>query len=296
MNIYDINGTELTIDTRFKSNWENKKIVFDGTSLMHAAFNMSGKICEILGATAENHINDGRQTFYNFRARFQDYANDADAIVFEIDGNGTPNGSIDDIGGSWMGTANVALTLLRESYPTIPIFLISDWGTRGSASASGGKRMVLLSECVHQLSAYHGCIHIDCSAESQFNMVNAKSRNAFSRNGNEDHQKKELAEKYLYPWIANKINEYVPLDEDAETGISLSATSVSVNVGETVTLSATVTPDRTVWNTNRWKSANTSVVTACGGEITGVSAGNTTVTVTTKHGYTATCSVTVTND
>ena len=294
MVLYNADNEAIELLEPTESNWKGKKIIFDGTSLTHPAFALASDICSKLGAVADNHHNDGKQTFYNFRARFQDYASDADAIVIELDGNGTPNGVIEDITTStWLGTANLALNCLRESFPTIPIFLISDWGTRGSVSVNGGKRMVLLSECVHQLCAYHGCIHIDCSAESQFNMVNAKSRNAFSNTGSDDHQKKELAIKYLYPFIAKKIDEYVPLDELSETGITIDNTSISVKVGEIVNVHATVSPDKTVWNTNHWSSADTSIATACGGEIRGESVGNTTVTVKTKHGFTAICNVTV---
>lgn len=297
MSIFDINGNELVVTDKFKSNWIGKKITFDGTSLMSEHFGFASKICEILGATPDNHAQSGVQTFINSRKTIQEYAPDTDAIVIEIDGNGTPNGSIGDLTeDSWIGRANIALNNLREAFPTIPIFLVSDWGTRKVVTINGGKRMVLLSDTVRQLSAFHGCIHIDCSALSQFNMVNAKSCNAFSNTGSDDHQKKELAEKYLYPYIANRINDYIPLDEPPETGITLSETNVTVKVGEIVTLSATILPDRTVWNTNQWKSADTSIATACGGEIKGVSVGETTVTVTTKHGYKATCTVTVTSD
>ena len=79
------------------------------------------------------------------------------------------------------------------------------------------------------------------------------------------------------------------------TGVSLDKTSLSLNVGKTATLTATVTPSNATDKSVSWKSSNTSVATvSSSGVVTGVKAGSATITVTTNDGgKTATCAVTV---
>ena len=79
------------------------------------------------------------------------------------------------------------------------------------------------------------------------------------------------------------------------TGVTLDKTTVSLEEGNTTTLTATVAPANATNKTVTWKSSNTSVVTVDNGKITAVKAGTATITVTTEDGNkTATCNVTVT--
>ncbi|MDB5256770.1 MAG: Ig domain protein group 2 domain protein [Chitinophagaceae bacterium] len=82
----------------------------------------------------------------------------------------------------------------------------------------------------------------------------------------------------------------------AVTGISVSPTSVSVQKGNTTSLTATISP-ATAGNQNvTWSSSNTSVATVdASGLVTGIAAGNATITATSQDGnYTATSAITVT--
>ncbi|MFA5443275.1 MAG: endonuclease [Bacilli bacterium] len=79
------------------------------------------------------------------------------------------------------------------------------------------------------------------------------------------------------------------------SSVSLDATA-SLNVGSTMALTPTILPADATDKTVTWSSSNTSVATinSSTGLITGVSAGNTTITVTTNDGNkTDTCSLTV---
>lgn len=79
------------------------------------------------------------------------------------------------------------------------------------------------------------------------------------------------------------------------TGVSLDKATASIEVGETVTLTATVTPSNADDKSVSWSSSNTSVATVSGGVVTGVSQGTARITVTTTDGgFTAYCDVTVT--
>ena len=79
------------------------------------------------------------------------------------------------------------------------------------------------------------------------------------------------------------------------TGVSLDITSHTMNEGETVTLTATVTPDNADDKTVSWESDDEAVAKVnTNGIVTAVSPGTATITVTTKDGgHTATCTITV---
>ena len=87
-------------------------------------------------------------------------------------------------------------------------------------------------------------------------------------------------------------------DEDdpiAVTGVSLDKTSITLEEGETETLSATISPANATNQGISWSSSNSSIATVSSGVVTAVSEGSATITVTTDDGHkTATCSVTVT--
>lgn len=94
---------------------------------------------------------------------------------------------------------------------------------------------------------------------------------------------------------SNKPQLVVSTSAVAVTGVSVSPTSASINVGSTTTLTATVAPSNATNKTVSWSSSNSSVATVnSSGVVTGVAAGSATITVTTQDGgKTATCAVTV---
>ena len=80
------------------------------------------------------------------------------------------------------------------------------------------------------------------------------------------------------------------------TGVSLNTNSLTLEEGGTATLTATITPSNATDQNVTWSSDNQNVATVDqNGEVTAVSAGTATITVTTEDGSkTATCVVTVT--
>lgn len=90
-------------------------------------------------------------------------------------------------------------------------------------------------------------------------------------------------------------------DDVSVTGVSLSKSSITITDGVfnssdgTYTLTATVMPDNATNSNITWSSDNESVATVSGGVITGIAAGEATITVKTADGgYVDTCDVTVT--
>ena len=81
------------------------------------------------------------------------------------------------------------------------------------------------------------------------------------------------------------------------TGVTLNKTEVTLKVGETDTLIATVAPENATNKEVRWSSSNSSVVSVEDGVLTAKNAGETDVYVATKDGnYTAKAHVVVTDD
>ena len=78
----------------------------------------------------------------------------------------------------------------------------------------------------------------------------------------------------------------------AVTGISLNQSSVSLEVGGTVSLTATVSPSNATDKSVTWSSSNTGVATVAGGVVTAVAEGTASVTAA-AGGKSAQCEVKV---
>ena len=88
------------------------------------------------------------------------------------------------------------------------------------------------------------------------------------------------------------VNE--PAQEVIEvTSVSLNKTSLTLEIGASETLTATVLPSNATDKSVTWTSSAQSVATVANGKITAVGSGTATITATTSNGKTATCMVTV---
>ena len=96
--------------------------------------------------------------------------------------------------------------------------------------------------------------------------------------------------------LSDVINGYGGASSVGVTGVSLNKNSTSLVVGDTESLTATVSPSNATNKSVTWSSSKTSVATvSSSGVVTAKSAGSATITATTVDGsYKATCSVTVT--
>lgn len=82
----------------------------------------------------------------------------------------------------------------------------------------------------------------------------------------------------------------------AVTGVTLDQDALTVNRGETAALTATVLPVNATNQKLTWQTGDRTIATVKNGTVTGNGEGETTVTVTTQDGgYTAQCTVTVTD-
>lgn len=79
------------------------------------------------------------------------------------------------------------------------------------------------------------------------------------------------------------------------TGVKLDASSIGMHSEQTAWLKATVSPENATNTAVTWSSANPSIAKVdSNGKVSGVSAGVTTVTVKADGGYTASCTIVVT--
>ena len=83
--------------------------------------------------------------------------------------------------------------------------------------------------------------------------------------------------------------EEVPVE-----GVSLNIQNITLEIGETTTLEATITPDNATNKVVTWNSEDSGIVSVDNGVVTAIGEGTTNIVVTTDDGgKTATCSVTV---
>lgn len=82
-------------------------------------------------------------------------------------------------------------------------------------------------------------------------------------------------------------------DTVAVTGVTLSASSATLTVGDTAQLTAAVSPDNATDQSLTWTSSDQSVATVVDGLVTAVGGGSATITATAHNGISASCTYTV---
>jgi len=78
------------------------------------------------------------------------------------------------------------------------------------------------------------------------------------------------------------------------SSIKISKVSMNMVIGETFTLTASISPSNATNKTITWTSSNSSIASVSGGKVTAKSPGTTTITAKSSNGKTATCTVKVT--
>ena len=92
-----------------------------------------------------------------------------------------------------------------------------------------------------------------------------------------------------------KVNVTENVQSISVTKVELNKTSISLSVGKTTTLKATITPSNATNKTITWSSSNSAVASVDNsGKVTAVSVGNATITAKAASGVKATAKVTVT--
>lgn len=93
-----------------------------------------------------------------------------------------------------------------------------------------------------------------------------------------------------------KISVYVNKKDVAATGIHLNPTTLTLPIGQTFTLTATVMPENATNKTVSWTSSNENIATVKNGVVTAKKVGTTRITAKNSKGHTVSANVTVPNE
>lgn len=302
MTMYDFSGNVISGGNNSVQNWKGKNGIFDGDSIT-SGYELPETIGELLGLNTVYNIAIGGQSIGNsaegttghWKNRLNNYKPDVDFVYImgDINSGDNPTGSFgDQTEDTWHGRWFLFLSAIKEMYPSIPVFLVATFANFKNDTSIGSYKY---AEAFREMAEYHGCIFINLPLESQLAIVNLKSAGAWSVTGTQNvHQNVERAKKYLYPYIAERINAYIPIGESDETAIALDNTTLTVAVGETAQLASTLTPSNAICQTNVWTIDSTDIAYVAAGIIHARAAGTATITVETRHGYKAACTLTVT--
>ncbi len=164
-------------------------------------------------------------------------------------------------------------------------------------SAEGKMTITLNSITISKILVVYSCSSSDNTTMTIANeTVTTKDKNVYSKEIEGTFTSKieisSAAKEYKLFIILVEGQSAPPV---SVTGVSLDKTSLELEVGDEVTLNATVKPDNATNKAVEWKSDKTSVATVDqNGKVNAVAVGDAKITVTTKDGNkTATCNVKV---
>ena len=280
--------------------WTGRKIIFEGESITK---NETTAYPEYVGQQTGCVVRKVAQSGFclygnyvgkphDFRIRISNYDADADAIIILGDCNSTlfitSSSGCGDIDSNtpetWFGRWNLALEAIKKSFPTVPIFLVAEFGQ----SLKNQKTTYLVSTYFQQLARKWCCIYIDLPTESPLDLKYAPTVWGLT-DTDSIHASHEAMPLYA-DVIIRHLRQIPPFEFTGTDTINISESNVPVAVGATVELSVTKTGDLST----QWVSDNTDVACVMGGVVYGMAVGTATITATTRNGNTATCTVTVT--
>ncbi len=293
MAIYDYRGSEISAGSESGYDWSGKKLVFEGDSITaNSTIGYPAYVAEKLSATADVIAIPGVPVMgsypgnnWDFRRRVSHIPNDADAIIILGDTNSITSSESDLFSTSadlWTGRWNLALSSIKRSFPTVPLFLVSCFR---QYPKDGNARIV--SYAFQRFAAHWGCLYIDLATESSLNLF--ASAPVWGLTATDGVHPSHAAMPLYADVVKNHISKTPPFAFSGNDTISMDST-LSVGVGETADINYTITGDMSI----QWTSSNYDVACVMGGTVYGMAAGTATITATTRNGNTATCTVTVT--
>ncbi len=132
----------------------------------------------------------------------------------------------------------------------------------------------------------------------EYSTTNSNLRIIFNDGNKQSPASQQEGFKYVDKgyYTTNGYQKTIEPKEDVDvTSVTLNKTSLSLEAGNTSSLTATVAPSNATNKTITWTSSNTSVAkVSSSGVVTAVAAGTATVTASSSNGKTATCKITVT--
>lgn len=273
--------------------WSGKKIIYEGESItMNGTMKYPEYVAEQTGCNSVKIgiagvpiMGDYAGKAHDFRRRISNIPADADAIIILGDCNAITSSdsqqnstTIADWGGRW----NLAVDAIKRSFPTVPLFLVSEYPMKGKDPQN--KNTPIQFEA---MARKHGAIFVCLATESPLSLIYGYPK--YGLTATDGVHTNHEGMKLFADAIIRRLKQVPPPDWTGTDSITIDATA-SVAVGGTVSIGYTVTGDLSV----QWTSDNMDVACVMGGTVYGMAAGTATITAKTRSGKTATCTVTVT--
>ena len=288
-----LNSTGGTAPTVSGYDWSDKLVVFEGESItMNGVMKYPERVGEQTGCEVKKIGIPGVPIMGNYVGKAQDFRRrisnipaNADAIIILGDCNAIDtkdtqqySTSISDWGGRW----NLAIDSIKKSFPTVPLFLVSEYPMKTKNAQN--KNVPIQFEAMAQ---NHGAIFICLAKESPISLVYGYP--TWGLTATDGVHCNHEATLVWADVIAKRLAEVKPTEWTGKDTITIDETA-TCTVGNTVDIGYTITGDLSI----QWTSDNMDVACVMGGKVYGMIAGTATITATTRNGNTATCTVTVT--
>lgn len=273
--------------------WSNKKVVFEGESItMNNTMNYPERVaeqtgCEVhkIGIAGVPIMGDYVGEAWDFRRRISNIPANADAIIILGDCNAITTADdqqystdIADWGGRW----NLAVEAIKKSFPTVPLFLVSEYPMKNKVKQN--KNVPIQFEA---MARNHGAIFICLGEESPISLIYGYP--TWGLTATDGVHCNHEATLVWADVIANRLKEVKPTEWTGTDTITIDET-LTCTVGSAVDIGYTITGDLSI----QWTSDNMDVACVMGGKVYGMAEGTATITATTRNGNTAICIVTVT--
>lgn len=243
----------------------------------------------------------------------RNYTGAADAILFDGGVNdindSIPIGSIESgydasyNTGTFCGALESALQYIMDTYPlAVKLYIIPHSFAKDNSHVDS-----IYSKAIEICEKWN-MPYLDMRKHSQIAMT-SKNKSKYTRNANSGvgdgvHPVESWYRTFYSPAIDQKLRNLgigyttasVAPTVIAVTSVSLGKNTLSIKKGESAILTATVKPSNATNQSVKWSTSNSNV-TVSNGEVTGKAVGTSVVTVTTDDGgYTAQCTVNVTEN
>lgn len=273
--------------------WSGRKIVYEGESItMNGTMKYPEYVAEQTGCTSVKIGIAGVPIMGNypgqardFRRRVSNIPADADAIIILGDCNAIDtdqNNAYSTDPAKWAGRWNLAVDAIKRSFPTVPLFLVSEYPMKGKDVQNKN-----VPYQFRKTAENYGAIFVCLAEESPLSLIYSYPK--YGLTANDGVHTNHEGMKLFADAIIRRLKQVPPPEWTGTDSITVDATA-SVAVGGTVPIGYTVDGDLSI----QWTSDNMDVACVMGSTVYGMAAGTATITAKTRSGKTATCTVTVT--
>lgn len=239
---------------------------------------------ELLGLASYNNYGVSGYKIADVIAKVNAVSDTAQVIFCKIGvndlGGDTPLGSLTDTeSGTIYGGLNHLCSLLRSKYPTRLVVFITP-AEQSRYPSEIGVTMFDVRTAILEVCARHAIPVFDHYVLSG---ICTDNLDIYTTDGcHLNNTAHEMLGKNLALYMRNTFGSLY--GTVAVTGISLSASSGTLRVGESVTLTASVLPSNATNKQVVWTSGNGAVASVAGGIVTAIAPGTARITATTEEG------------